>query len=321
MEPSKKFSITAKIDATDKIPADWFKPEIPAPHSVKIELTRNCNYRCSFCVNSELANKGTMPEEKYIEYITKIRDAGVKELGVFYFGESFIVPWLPRAIKHAKDIGFEYVFLTTNGSLASKDKVKECMEAGLDSLKFSLNQANEEQFKEVTRVSPKLFERVLTNIKDAHEVREAGGYNCGLYASFIEYTGEQRTRMEATLDRVRPYLDEIYALPLFDQAGNINNEAWEFVGGNPGRADNRVPPVPCWALFREGHVNFDGTMNACCFGVDDKRFIHGDLNTHTFMEVWNSNILQGLRQAHLNKDIENTPCNGCIKKVVNQGPK
>lgn len=317
----ENFTITDKIDATAQMPSEFFNTIVPAPNAVKIELTRRCNHRCSFCVNSDLAVKGDMPEEKYIEYITKIKEAGVKELGVFYFGESFIVPWLPRAIKHAKDIGFDYVFLTTNGVLSTPDKVKECMEAGLDSLKFSCNYADVDQYKEVTRVSPKGFERSLDNIKEARRIRDEGGYRCGLFASYIEYDGEQGERMQQVLrDRITPYVDEVYSLPMFSQQGNIENESWAFVGGNPGRAANPVPPVPCWTLFREGHVNFDGTMNACCFGVDDKRFIHGDLNTMTFMEAWNSLTMQGLREKHLAKEIEETPCDKCIKKVY-KGPE
>lgn len=314
------FTISDKIDNTSAIPEAWKQVSLPPPVSVKIELTRNCNHRCSFCVNSTLAEKGHMPEEKYLEYITKIREAGVKELGVFYFGESFIVPWLPRAIKHAKDLGFEYVFLTTNGSLATPEKVKACMEAGLDSLKFSFNYADEKQFVDIARVPAKNWHKAIKNIQGARQVRDEGNFKCGLFASYIEYTGEQGSKMEEALQQIRPFVDEVYALPLFDQAGNIEKANWEFVGGNPGRAANPRPPVPCWALFREGHVNFDGTTNACCFGVDDKRFIHGNLNTMSFMEAWNSTAMQGLRKAHLAKEVEGTPCESCVKKVIVKGP-
>ena len=316
----KTFSITKQLDNTIKMPTEYFNEIIPPPMSVKIELTRRCNNRCSFCVNSTLAVKGDMPREKYSEYIRKIYDAGVRELGVFYFGESFIVPWLPEAIKEAKDVGFKYVFLTTNGSLATPDKVKKCLDAGLNSIKFSLNYADEEQFSEIARVNSKYWRKSLDNLKAVKAIRDEGNYECGIYASYIQYNGAQGDKMQAVINEVKPYLDEVYALPLFDQAGFINREGWEFTGGNPGRLDSMVPPVPCWALFREGHVNYDGTMNACCFGVDDKRFIHGDLNKQTFMEAWNSVALSSLRKAHLEKKIEGTPCENCVKKVVNKGP-
>jgi len=70
----------------------------------------------------------------------------------FYLGESLLLDWLPDAVKAAKDEGFPYVFITTNGSLAKPDKVRACMEAGLDSMKFSLNYADEEQFTQIARV-------------------------------------------------------------------------------------------------------------------------------------------------------------------------
>ena len=80
-----------------------------------------------------------MDRYQYSRLIREMRDAGVEELGVFYIGESFTCKWLPDAIAEAKKIGFPYVFLTTNGSAATPDRVEACMKAGLDSLKFSIN--------------------------------------------------------------------------------------------------------------------------------------------------------------------------------------
>ena len=322
--PSNKFSkITSRIDETARIPQEWLEStEVPVPPAVKIELTRRCNHKCSFCTNSDLQVKGDMPFDRFQDYVCKIRSAGVKELGMFYFGESFIVPWLPEGIRYAKNLGFENVFLTTNGVLSTPDKVKACMEAGLDSLKFSCNYANEKQYAEVTRVNPKGFEKMMNNIKAAREIRDEGGYKCGLYASYIEYDAEQGDRMKELVDtRIKPYVDEVYTLPLFNQQGNIEKDGWALTGGNPGRAANPVPVIPCWTLFREGHVNYDGTMNACCFGVPDKRFIHGDLNKQSFMEAWNSLAMQRLRSKHLEHKIEETPCASCIKKVFVKGPQ
>lgn len=308
-------TITDKIDATATITPEYRQVVVPAPRSVKIELTRKCNYRCAFCVNSKLDVKDHMDPDKYREYIKKIRAAGVDELGVFYFGESMLVPWLPDAIRWAKEEGFPYVFLTTNGSLATPKKVLACMQAGLDSLKFSFNYADEEQFASVANVSPKFYQRAIDNIKMARGLRDDFGHKCGLFASYIQYDGEQGARMESALNEIRPYLDEVYALPLFSQTGLINHEGWEFTGGNPGRAGNPVPPVPCWALFKEGHVNFDGTMNACCFGIPEG-FVHGDLNTMSFMEAWNHEVIRNLRAAHLTGNVEDTPCRNCVRRAV-----
>jgi len=46
-----------------------------------------------------------------------------------------------------QELKFPYVFLTTNGSLATHKWVEACFRAGLDSLKFSVNAADDAQFK------------------------------------------------------------------------------------------------------------------------------------------------------------------------------
>ncbi len=41
--------ITDRIDNVTRIPADFLKARLPAPKSVKIEISPRCNYRCGFC--------------------------------------------------------------------------------------------------------------------------------------------------------------------------------------------------------------------------------------------------------------------------------
>lgn len=305
-------TITDKIDHTARVTEEYRSVTPPAPISIKVGLTGKCNYRCGFCTNSSLPKEQHqhMPLDLFKVVARKAKDAGIKEIAPFYFGESFTVTYLPEAIAFCKEIGFEYIFLTTNGSVATPEKVKACMEAGLNSLKFSFNYADEAQFGQIARVNVKYWHKAIENLKAAHAVREAGNYDCGLFASYIKFTGEQGKKMDAVLDTVRPYLDEVYALPLFSQTGAIENKMWEFSGGNQGRADNPVNPVPCWALFKEGHVNADGTLNMCCFGLPN--FTVGDLKTQTFMEAWHEPFFQDLRRKHLEKDINGSICDKCI---------
>ena len=53
--------------------------------------------------------------------------------------DSELVPDLPDYIAEAKRIGYSYVYLTSNGSLATPEKAKAALDAGLDSIKFSIN--------------------------------------------------------------------------------------------------------------------------------------------------------------------------------------
>jgi hypothetical protein len=189
------------------------------------------------------------------------------------------------------------------------------MKAGLDSLKFSLNYSDPRQFQAITRTSPRHFHEILDNLKAARVIRDRGGYRTGLYASYILYDGEQGERMKSVVAEVSPHVDQIYALPLYSQASLANDKVrkagWTPGPGNRGRADALREPLPCWAVFTEGHVTWDGKLSACCFDHDG-RFHMGDLTRTSFAEAWVSQDFQSLRQAHLKGDVTGTVCESCI---------
>ena len=307
-------TITERIDAITGIPESHRREDPPAPKSVKVELTSRCDHNCTFCARvTRNRPAGDMDFEFFKDLALEMHEVGVEELGLFYLGESMLYPQLPEAIRFAKEVcKFPYVFLTTNGSAASPDKVVECFAAGLDSLKFSLNYADEDQFGEIARASPKLFHKATENIRAAKRMRDYMGSKCGLYASYIEFDGDQAVRMQARVDELRECFDEVYALPLYNQAAQIENPDWKFIPGNVGRAANKRDPLPCWSLFTEGHVTHDGFMSACCFDHNNK-FQMGDLNTQSFMEAWHSGPFRELRKAHLTQDVRDTVCEYCVK--------
>jgi uncharacterized Fe-S cluster-containing radical SAM superfamily protein len=326
-------SIVKRIDSITEITPEYFAPVVPAPKSVKIELTARCQYRCEFCAlrtrDEQPTSAGDMDLEFFKRITTEMREAGVEEIGCFYLGEPFMAPYLlMEAILWCKrDLKFPYVFVTTNGALASPRWVELCMKAGLDSLKFSINAADFEQFEKVMGVKSKNYERALENLKTAREIRDAGGYKCGIYASSIRFDGEQQQKMDALLkEYVLPFVDEHYFLPLYSMAmrsAEIEQKlGYKPMHGNSGRFDTKTglptrTGLPCWALFTEGHVRSDGHLSACCFGSDDK-FDVGDLNTQTFLEAWNGAGMQKVRAAHIRAKtegpdaLEDTFCRVCV---------
>ena len=306
-------SITKKIDRVTGIPPSHLGTVIPPPLSCKIELTANCNYRCKFCVKSIRPDNGEMDRKFYSRIIREMRDVGVEELGVFFIGESFLCQWLPDAIREAKEVGYPYVFLTTNGSAAKPEKVSACMEAGLDSLKFSLNFYDAQQFESVANVGSTFFRKAVEAVKDARRIRDEGGFDCGIYASSIAFDGEQGERMRAVVAEIEPYVDEHYWLPLFDMRGASKAGGMKPIPGNPGRLAKMRDPLPCWSAFTEAHITKDGKLVACCFGAGlDSNMVMADLNTVPFETGWNSVDFQRLREAHLNEEVTGTPCEHCV---------
>jgi MoaA/NifB/PqqE/SkfB family radical SAM enzyme len=313
-------NITERIDDVTKIPANYKKAKLPAPKSVKIEISPRCNYRCGFCGlrTREVQPKWDMDFDFFKRVTREMREAGVEEIGVFYLGESFMNPrLLVDCIAYLKKkLAMPYVFLTSNASMAFPEAVEECMKAGLDSLKWSINAADQEQFEKIMGVSGKLFERALANVQSAWDVRSLKKYKTGLYASSIRYDGEQQVKMEALLaEKVRPYVDQHYWLPLYSMGAFATQREAELgyrpTAGNQGRIGALREPLPCWSAFTEGHVTAEGKLSACCFDAT-ANWTMGDLNTLPFMDAWNSAPFQKLREAHLRKDVTGTVCENCL---------
>lgn len=306
-------NITDRIDAVTFIPESYRKEVLPAPVACKIEITAECNYACAFCVRSVREQGGTMARPLYSRLIRELHEAGVKELGLFYIGESFVCKWLPDAIAEAKEVGFPYVFLTTNGSIATAAKVRECMKAGLDSLKFSINFADPEQLSDVAKVPKWHWHRAIENLREAYWARREGNFKCGLYASSIALDGEQGEKMKAVVESIKPFVDEHYWLPLYGMGGASKAAGWKPRAGNPGRLDALREPLPCWAVFTEAHITASGHLAACCFGSGiEGDLLMADLKEVSFAEGWNSPAFQALRRAHLSRDVSQTPCAGCM---------
>jgi MoaA/NifB/PqqE/SkfB family radical SAM enzyme len=313
-------TITQRIDNITRIPDDRLKAAPPAPRSVKIEISPRCNYRCGFCAlrTRESQPKWDMDFGLFKRITREMRDAGVEEIGVFYLGESFMNPrLLVDCIRYLKqEIGMPYVFLTSNASMSFPEAVDECMKAGLDSLKWSVNAADEAQFEHIMGVSGKLFHRALENIASAWTVRGQGHYSTGLYASSIRYDGVQQEKMEALLaEHVRPYVDQHYWLPLYSMGAFATRREAELgyrpTAGNQGRIEALREPLPCWSAFTEGHVTAEGKLSACCFDAT-AHWTMGDLNTLSFMDAWNSAPFVKLRAAHLKRDVRGTVCEQCL---------
>ncbi len=308
-------TITERVDNITDIAPEYRSATPPIPKSVKIELTARCDFKCFFCATGfKLRKAGDMDWDLLCRLLREMREAGVEEIGLFYLGESFLYDRLADAIAYARELGYPYIFLTTNGRLATPERTKRCMEAGLDSLKFSFNWADPAQCKEITRVDA--FDTVIENIRASRtardEVEAATGHRCGLFASSIKYDGEQFERMEKAVELIEPYVDEHYWLPLYGQAGlTAGARGTSPVAGNIGRIGGLRDPLPCWAIFTEGHITYDGQLAACCFDHDG-RFQMGDLTKTSFVDAWHSAPFQKLRDANLKQDVTGTACEQCI---------
>ena len=308
--------MTQRIDPVKLLSDEQRRATPPVPKRVLIELTARCDFRCFFCAShTRPREKSDMPWWLYTRIVKELRELGVEQLGVFFLGESFLCDWLPEAIRYAKrDCGYPHVFLTTNGRLATAERVRECMLAGLDSLKFGFNFSGPGQFHDVTRMKADEYHTVVNNIKDARWMRDyvevSTGHRCGLCASSLLYDDKQRDRMEEVIGDILPYVDEHDWVPLYGYAGLPHSARHASAACEGGKQAPRKP-LPCAGPFVEGHITCDGRLSACSLD-HNPRYQMGNLRHMSFAEAWRSEPFQRLREAHLAKNVSGTACEKCI---------
>jgi radical SAM protein with 4Fe4S-binding SPASM domain len=251
-----------------------------------------------------------MDEPMVLRVLQEAYDCGVRDLGLYATGESFLVKNLAKYIAKAKQIGYEYLFITTNGALATPDRVKPALEAGLDSVKFSISAGKRETYKEIQGKDD--FDLVISNLKWISNYRKESGLNFRLYVTMV-YTNQTKSEIETLRDIVVPYIDEWDPHLLTNQCGNMyeNNQIGDISKGNPrGRGQTQI----CFQPFKGFTITPEGYVSACVLDYS-KDLIVGDLNKTSLKEIWEGEIYKAFRRRHLAKDLKGMICYNCMNNA------
>jgi len=296
--------ISERIANTANISVERLSIEPPPPKSIKIEVTSHCDLKCYFCqLSIQDRKKGDIDKSLLLKILKQAKAAGVDEVGLFWIGEPFLNKSLSDYVMLAKEIGFNNVFITTNGRLANLGQLKSIFAAGIDSIKFSINASTKASFKEVTSVDA--YDKILNNIKLAHTLR-GEKKSPKIYASSV-YDPDNLDDYKAISKQVAPFVDEHYPIRLYGE-NQIDGATSKLTIHRSNRTLQSM--LPCWSLFTIPHISYDGFMSACYCDFNEK-FYMADLKEVSFMDAWLSPQFKKLRAAHLNRDVSNTPCIDC----------
>lgn len=274
------------------------------PRDIIFEVTNACNHRCFFCGLTSSTRKPHVLDFTLMERL--LREAyslGIRSTGMYGCGEPFFVPDLARRVALAKKIGFTYVYVTTNGGLASKDRLREVLDAGLDSLKFSVNAGSAESYKAVHGKDD--FEKVLDRIRFASTYNKENLHGRLILSVSCVNSIKNDAEIETLQEMLRSYIDEFVAYGMNNQAGHKNNEPIR------GSLTSRPRLLPCPMVFNRVHVKSEGYISACCEDYQNYLAVE-DLHTTDIETVWNGAVFHELRVKHLHGDVSGTLCDVCV---------
>lgn len=132
---------------------------------IEFAITFRCNFNCNHCLCARIDESGKRREMTPEDYARVVSEA--MELGATTFGmeggepfvaknwEDFIKAWQPMK---------NHIIISTNGFLATEEKIKRAYELGVDTINFSLDSGFPE-IHNVFRKKAGSFEQVMKAIK------------------------------------------------------------------------------------------------------------------------------------------------------------
>ena len=288
------------------------KPRFPV--NSLIEVTNTCNHKCIFCKNTNQSRKTTyLNKDVYKKFIKEASAFGLKEVGLYATGEPFMAKNLDEYISIAKAYNIERVYITTNGALADLKSVIKCVEAGLDSIKFSINASNKEDYIRIHGHND--FSKVLKNVSEIFEWKNINKKNLQMLCTCVVLPSKKYVVKEHQ-KLFSDYFEDIdynlsssqggqsYDIPLDETAlGAIFQEKTEL---------NDSDIQPCEIVFNRYHLTAEGYLTACCVDYN-LNLAYSDLNVEDLKSGWLNTWITKLREMHLNKKLDGTICHQCLR--------
>jgi molybdenum cofactor biosynthesis enzyme MoaA len=255
--------------------------------------------------------------------MTQAYHLGAREISFSLISEPFMSQALEDCVSDAKNIGYEYIYLTTNGSMANKDRLEQLFANGLNSIKFSVNAGTAEIYIKVHGRDD--FQKVIKNIISAVQLRKEMNTDVGIFVSFVEnvMTKGHGIFLENIL---KNKVDHIYIVPAINQGGSMYEEIQEGVvdinkekGGlwNRYEKENKNIKTICPYPFNRINITAEGYLTACCVDLKNELVV-ADLNKISLQDAWNCDKMKKLRSFHLNRTIpQNLKCYNCLYNMNN----
>ena len=269
----------------------------PIPRQVQIETSNICNHSCTFCAYPDMVRPArVMDPVLFRRLVSEAFDLGAREIGLFSGAEPLTCKGLEEHVAFCAALGYEYSYISTNGVLADENRFKRLLDAGLSSIKFSVNAGTRESYRRVHGRDD--FDKVIRNIRFVADYRQSIPGFVYLGVSFVA-TPETAHEFDALKALIGPAIDEFVHVEANNQSGQ--------------KLDLPLPPfTDCVLPFNKLHISVEGYIKGCCNDYDNYLAIE-DLNHMSLKDAWHGERFRALRRRHLEDTLDGTLCGKCIR--------
>ena len=273
-----------------------------------MELSNACNHACIFCAHQKMQRKiGRMDKNLAFHILQQAYDLGTREVGFYATGEPFLVHDLADYIRKAKEIGYTYVYLTSNGSLATPEKIRAVIDSGLDSIKFSINAPERRMYAFIHGRDD--FEVVKEHLAYVNQYRRDSGRNFKIYITGIltRYTEHMREQYFQVFSGMA---DQIVFKTVYNQGGYMPEIDTMLKCDCDHETYRRCNlPFDAVSVTYEGYLSIENADY-------ENMLIVADLNQVSLKEGWYGKKMKEMRRRFMENDLGGTLCDGCVNHAL-----
>lgn len=275
------------------------------PKEVMLEVTNCCNNKCFFCSGTVSERKrGIVEFELMNRLIEEAYSYGARKISFHGMGEPCLCKELSQYVAKAKELGYTYIYLDTNGVLATPEVINPVLDAGLDSLKFSIHAASGETYKKITGNDQ--YNTVVENLRRISNYIKEHKLQCKLIAYFAENKFNEN-EADKFKEIMQEQVDEVWIRPIHNGSGvmksNIEYAVTEKIA--------TMKQLPCSELYNRMTVNWEGFAIACCTDWTGQ-LIYGDAKKEDLLVLWNNETITRIRQEHRSAETLCEICASCM---------
>ncbi|WP_347273854.1 radical SAM protein [Candidatus Kuenenia sp.] len=264
------------------------------PSVIGIETTSRCNIDCIMCPRQEMTRQtGDMDIKLFKKIINDIKGK-VEFIWLQDYGEPFLNKNIFKMIAYAKRHGLR-TGISTNATVLNNDIIVNILNSGLDYIIFAFDGATKETYEKIRKGAN--FEKVTNNINDFLANKTA----CNTRI----FTVVQCIQMENTESEINDFVK------MWKVKGVDGIRIRQVTYSGKDKFENSLNGRPCYWLWSDPHIKWDGTVVPCCQDVNAV-YPLGNIKENSLGKLWNSEKMIRLREKHISgKYHEIALCKGC----------
>lgn len=274
------------------------------PQRMMLEVTNICNNKCIFCASQCSARKrGIIEEDLAFRLLKEAYIGGVRDVGFHGMGEPLLCKELGKYVKYAKELGYTYIYIDTNGILATPEIINPVIDAGLDSIKFSIHAISSDVYQKVNRTDN--FEKVMKNIQHLYEYKVSRHLQLKLITFFAETT--LNTQEKECFQTEMSKYGEVWISPIHNGSGVLEEQNSQIAVTDNIKC---YQGSFCREMFERIVISWNGDCMACCTDWTGS-LVYGNVRDASLEELWNNEKMQNIRESMLSGNLPDI-CKKCV---------